>query len=115
MRVVSFDPYRLMKVAVKSCLAGVAAVHCHRAEVAVAGALAGVAAAAVALGVAELLGVLVRLGPVRWWPSAGAVIDVVPESGKEIAIRLFGSTTRSPCSSEPGSCSPDRGGPRAAA
>ena len=54
------------------------------------GALAGVAAAAVALAVGELMALLLaaRSGPLV--AVGGAIIDGVPESGKELAIRLFG-------------------------
>lgn len=53
-------------------------------------ALAGIAAAAVALGAAELVASLTgpRSAPVI--AVGGVVIDSVPESGKEFAIRLFG-------------------------
>lgn len=55
------------------------------------GGLAGVGAAAVALGVAELVGI--GSGP-RYTPVVavgGVVIDHVPEWGKEFAISLFGT------------------------
>lgn len=53
-------------------------------------ALAGVAAAALALGLGELLAALVapRSSPVV--AVGGVVIDMVPEWAKELAIRLFG-------------------------
>ena len=54
-------------------------------------ALAGVAAAAVALGVAELIGVLVSPRATPLVAVGGVVIDVVPESAKALAIRLFGT------------------------
>ncbi len=54
-------------------------------------ALAGVAAAAVALGVAELIGVLVSPRATPLVAVGGVVIDVVPESVKALAIRLFGT------------------------
>jgi DMSO/TMAO reductase YedYZ molybdopterin-dependent catalytic subunit len=55
------------------------------------GALAGVAAAAVALGVGELVALVVapRSGPLV--AVSGVVIDKVPESGKDLAISLFGT------------------------
>ena len=54
------------------------------------GALAGVAAAAVALAIGELMALVLapRSGPLV--AVGGAIIDGVPESGKELAIRLFG-------------------------
>lgn len=54
-------------------------------------ALAGIAAAAVALGVAELIGVLVSPRATPLVAVGGVVIDVVPESAKGLAIRLFGT------------------------
>jgi DMSO/TMAO reductase YedYZ molybdopterin-dependent catalytic subunit len=55
------------------------------------GALAGIAAAAVALGVGELVALVVapRSGPLV--AVSGVVIDKVPAFGKDLAIRLFGT------------------------
>ena len=55
------------------------------------GALAGIAAAAVALGVGELVALVVapRSGPLV--AVSGVVVDKVPEGGKDLAIRLFGT------------------------
>jgi DMSO/TMAO reductase YedYZ molybdopterin-dependent catalytic subunit len=55
------------------------------------GALAGISAGAVALGVAELVGVLVSSRATPLVAVGGVVIDAVPESGKELAIQLFGT------------------------
>lgn len=57
-------------------------------------AVAGVVAAAVALGVAELVAVLTgaQSGPVV--AVGGWIVDHVPESGKELAIRLFGTNDK---------------------
>src|SRR5690606_41523072 len=48
------------------------------------------AAAAVALGVGEVAGLLFAPRASPLVAVGGVVIDVVPESGKELAIRLFG-------------------------
>ena len=55
------------------------------------GALAGIAAAAVALGLGELIGLAVepRSGPLV--AVGGVVVDQVPEGGKDFAIRVFGT------------------------
>lgn len=53
-------------------------------------AFAGVAAAALALGVGELVAAAVGARSAPLVAVGGAVIDNVPESGKELAIRLFG-------------------------
>jgi DMSO/TMAO reductase YedYZ molybdopterin-dependent catalytic subunit len=57
-------------------------------------ALSGVAAAAVALGLGELVAAVVspQSGPLV--AVGGVVIDRVPESGKELAIRLFGTNDK---------------------
>jgi DMSO/TMAO reductase YedYZ molybdopterin-dependent catalytic subunit len=58
------------------------------------GALAGIAAAAVALGVGELVGLVVapRSGPLI--AVSGVVIDKVPEQGKNLAISIFGTNDK---------------------
>jgi hypothetical protein len=53
------------------------------------GALAGLAAAAVALGVAELLAVLTGARSAPLVAVGGVVIDTVPASVKELAVRVF--------------------------
>src|SRR5215470_8733098 len=55
------------------------------------GALAGVAAAAVALGVGELVGLAIepRSGPLV--AVGGVVVDKIPAGGKDLAIRIFGT------------------------
>src|SRR5262245_60726582 len=55
------------------------------------GALAGIAAAAVAIGLGELIGLAVepRSGPLV--AVGGVVVDKVPEGGKDLAIKLFGT------------------------
>jgi len=55
------------------------------------GAIAGIAAAAVALGLGELIGLAVepRSGPLV--AVGGVVVDKVPEGGKDLAIRIFGT------------------------
>ena len=55
------------------------------------GALAGIAAAAVALGVAELIAVPISARSTPLVAVGGVVIDTVPESAKELGIRLFGT------------------------
>jgi DMSO/TMAO reductase YedYZ molybdopterin-dependent catalytic subunit len=54
------------------------------------GALAGVAAAAVALGVAEVVAVGTGARSAPLVAVGGVVVDSVPESVKELAIQLFG-------------------------
>ena len=54
-------------------------------------ALAGVAAAAVALGLGELLAVIVAPRSSPLVAVGGVVVDKVPEGGKDLAIRLFGT------------------------
>jgi DMSO/TMAO reductase YedYZ molybdopterin-dependent catalytic subunit len=58
------------------------------------GALAGVAAAAVALGVGELVAVLTgpNTGPLI--AVGGWIVDHVPEEGKQLAIDLFGTNDK---------------------
>ena len=58
------------------------------------GALAGIAAGAVALGVGELASIPIepRSGPLV--AVSGLVIDKVPESGKDLAISLFGTNDK---------------------
>jgi len=53
------------------------------------GALAGLASAAVALGVAELLAVLTGARSAPLVAVGGVVVDSVPESVKEFAVRVF--------------------------
>jgi DMSO/TMAO reductase YedYZ molybdopterin-dependent catalytic subunit len=53
------------------------------------GALAGIAAAAVALGVAELLAVLTGARSAPLVAVGGVVVDTVPASVKEFAVRVF--------------------------
>jgi DMSO/TMAO reductase YedYZ molybdopterin-dependent catalytic subunit len=53
-------------------------------------AFAGVAAAALALGAGELIAAVVGARSAPLVAVGGAVIDSVPESGKEFAIQLFG-------------------------
>ncbi len=57
-------------------------------------AFAGVAAAAVALAVGELLAVVVAEESAPLVAVGGVVIDRVPESGKDLAIRLFGTNDK---------------------
>src|SRR6185436_2185131 len=54
-------------------------------------ALAGVTSAAVALGLGELAALLVSPRSSPLVAVGGIVIDKVPESGKELAISLFGT------------------------
>ncbi len=54
-------------------------------------ALAGAAAAAVALAVGELFGFVASPQSAPLVSVGGVVIDKVPESGKDLAIRLFGT------------------------
>src|SRR5690349_2910824 len=58
------------------------------------GAIAGVAAAAVALGLGELIGLAVepRSGPLV--AVGGVVVDKVPPGGKDLAIRIFGTNDK---------------------
>ena len=56
--------------------------------------MAGVASAAVALGVGELLAALVAPQAAPLVAVGGVVVDQVPESGKELAIRLFGTNDK---------------------
>ena len=86
-----FDAYQSMTVAVGSWRAGLGRQTGHVVKSRWSDALAGVAAAAVALGVAELVGVLVSPRATPLVAVGGVVIDVVPESAKELAIRLFGT------------------------
>jgi DMSO/TMAO reductase YedYZ molybdopterin-dependent catalytic subunit len=53
------------------------------------GALAGLASAAVALGVAELLAILTGARSAPLVAVGGVVVDSVPESVKELAVRVF--------------------------
>ena len=62
------------------------------------GAVAGILAAALGLGVGELVAGLARSAAAPVVPVGQVVIDHVPISVKEWAIRTFGSSTR-PCSS----------------
>ncbi|WP_425560318.1 molybdopterin-dependent oxidoreductase [Luedemannella flava] len=55
------------------------------------GALAGVVAAGVAIGVAELVAVLTGPRTAPLVAVGGWVVDHVPEAGKELAIRWFGT------------------------
>jgi DMSO/TMAO reductase YedYZ molybdopterin-dependent catalytic subunit len=57
-------------------------------------ALAGVAAAAAALGVGELVAAAVNARSSPLVAVGGVVIDNVPEGGKELAIRLFGTNDK---------------------
>jgi DMSO/TMAO reductase YedYZ molybdopterin-dependent catalytic subunit len=57
-------------------------------------ALAGIASAAVALGVGELIALLTGSGSAPLVAVGGFVIDHVPESGKDLAIRLFGTNDK---------------------
>jgi DMSO/TMAO reductase YedYZ molybdopterin-dependent catalytic subunit len=59
-------------------------------RVRVAGALVGIAAAAVALGVAELVGVFTGPSSTPLVAVGGVIVDHVPESLKHLAINLFG-------------------------
>jgi DMSO/TMAO reductase YedYZ molybdopterin-dependent catalytic subunit len=54
-------------------------------------ALAGVAAAAVALGIGELLAVVIAPRASPLVAVGGVVVDKVPEGGKDLAIKLFGT------------------------
>jgi DMSO/TMAO reductase YedYZ molybdopterin-dependent catalytic subunit len=54
-------------------------------------ALAGAAAAAVALGLGELLAVIVEPRSSPLVAVGGVVVDKVPEGGKDLAIKLFGT------------------------
>lgn len=54
-------------------------------------ALTGIAAAAVALGVGEVVGLVVSARSAPLVAVGGVVIDKVPEAGKDLAIRLFGT------------------------
>ncbi len=54
-------------------------------------ALAGVAAAAVALGIGEVVALAVSARSTPLVVVGGLVIDRVPEGGKDLAIRLFGT------------------------
>jgi DMSO/TMAO reductase YedYZ molybdopterin-dependent catalytic subunit len=56
--------------------------------------VAGVASAAAALGVGELLAVAVAPASTPLVAVGGVVIDNVPEAGKELAIRLFGTNDK---------------------
>jgi DMSO/TMAO reductase YedYZ molybdopterin-dependent catalytic subunit len=56
--------------------------------------VAGVASAAVALGVGELLAALVAPHAAPLVAVGGVVVDQVPESGKDLAIRLFGTNDK---------------------
>jgi DMSO/TMAO reductase YedYZ molybdopterin-dependent catalytic subunit len=57
-------------------------------------ALAGVAAAAAALGAGELVAAAVNARSSPLAAVGGVVIDNVPEGGKELAIRLFGTNDK---------------------
>jgi DMSO/TMAO reductase YedYZ molybdopterin-dependent catalytic subunit len=57
-------------------------------------ALAGVAAAAVALGLGELLAAIVSARSAPLVAVGGVVIDKVPEAGKQLAIDLFGTNDK---------------------
>jgi len=57
-------------------------------------AVAGVASATVALGVGEILAGVVAPQSTPLVAVGGVVVDRVPESGKELAIRLFGTNDK---------------------
>jgi DMSO/TMAO reductase YedYZ molybdopterin-dependent catalytic subunit len=57
-------------------------------------ALAGVASASVALGIGELVAIVVSVQSAPLVVVGGAVIDQVPEWAKELAIRLFGTNDK---------------------
>jgi DMSO/TMAO reductase YedYZ molybdopterin-dependent catalytic subunit len=56
--------------------------------------VAGVASAVVALGVGEILAAIVAPQATPLVAVGGVVVDRVPESGKELAIRLFGTNDK---------------------
>jgi hypothetical protein len=56
--------------------------------------LAGIAAAAVALGVGEVVAAVVAPQSTPLVAVGGTIVDRVPESGKELAIRLFGTNDK---------------------
>ncbi len=58
------------------------------------GAIAGVAAAAAALGAGEIVAAAVNARSSPLIAVGGVVIDKVPESGKQLAIRLFGTNDK---------------------
>ncbi len=57
-------------------------------------AMAGIAASAVALAVGEIIAAVVSARSAPLVAVGGAVIDNAPESGKELAIRLFGTNDK---------------------